>query len=120
MFFKGESILANISSSNDTFEHENVTITRGSPTSIVTSFPNGIGMIVNASAMLGFTLIVPEEYRGMGSGLSGNYNGDPMDDVVFKNGSMLTPPVSDPVIHEVGQSCKFHHSLVIIRPSGSI
>ncbi len=43
----------------------------------------------------------------MGSGLSGNFNGDPMDDVVFRNGTMLTPPVDDRILHEVGQSCNY-------------
>ncbi len=65
VFFEGTSILASVSETNDTFEHINATVTRSSPTSLVVSFPNGIGMIVNASAMLGFTLIVPDEFRGM-------------------------------------------------------
>lgn len=105
VFFEGRDITANVSLINSTFEHINATITRASLTSLVTSFPNGIGMIVNASAMLGFTLSVPDEFQGQGAGLSGNFNGNPMDDVVFKNGTMLTPPVADRVLHEVGQSC---------------
>ncbi len=107
IFYEGNDILGNVSSTNDTFEHVNATITRSSPTSIVASFPNGIGMIVNASAMLGFTLIVPNEFQGMGSGLSGNFNGNRSDDVVFRNGTMLTPPVEDRILHEVGQSCGY-------------
>ena len=36
----------------------------------------------------------------------GNYNGVVEDDVMFRNGTVVTENVNDRLIHEVGQSCE--------------
>ena len=40
------------------------------------------------------------------SGILGNYNGNPDDDVMFRNGTVEMDSVDDRLIHEVGQSCE--------------
>ena len=107
VLLNGSDISQNVSNVNDSFSSMNISIERVSEKSLDFSFPNGIGITVTeSSTMLGFVLIVPEELRNITEGLMGNFNGDPMDDVLFKNGSMLAHNVSDRMIHEVGQSCK--------------
>lgn len=104
----GIDVTANVSTENDTIATPKVTITRTGPTTINCIFPNEVGMAISlVSRMLGFTVIVPERLRGLTGGLSGNYNGDPTDDVAFVNGTRVSPMVSDRVFHEVAQSCEF-------------
>ncbi len=105
--YNGDDISANVSNVNDTFTVAQLSVSRDSEKAITTSFANGIGVTVTASfGMLSFVLLVPEQFQNLTRGLMGNYNGDPMDDVVFRNGTMLAANVSDRIIHEVGQSCK--------------
>ena len=40
------------------------------------------------------------------TGMIGNYNGVVEDDVMFRNGTVVTENVDDRLIHEVGQSCE--------------
>ena len=103
----GQDITPNITDTNATYSTSDLTLTRTGPTTLSCIFPNDIGMAVSlVSTMLGFTVIVPERYRGLTGGLSGNYNGEKRDDLVFQNGTMVAPTVSDRVFHEVAQSCK--------------
>ena len=99
----------NISNVNDSFSTISISIERVSEKSLVCTFPNGISIsITDSSTMLGFVLVMPEEFRNITEGLMGNYNGDPTDDVVFRNETMLAHNVSDRMIHEVGQSCELY------------
>ncbi len=107
VLFNGNDISANVSNTNDSFTTDQLSVSRDSEKALTTSFENGIGVTVTASfGMLSFVLLVPEEFRNITRGLMGNYNGVRMDDVVFRNGTMLAANVSDRTIHEVGQSCK--------------
>lgn len=39
------------------------------------------------------------------SGLLGTFNGDPSDNFMYPDGTILAPDASDPMIHEWGQTC---------------
>ena len=127
------SMLAN---TNDTYSTNSLSITRTSPTSILATFPRKIGVDIDASGtMLSFTMIVPTVFQGLTkgeevagacllchlyielvtsflcivlySGILGNYNGNPEDDIMFRNGTVEMNSMNDRLIHEVGQSCEF-------------
>ncbi len=107
VLFNGDDISANVSNVNDTFTTTQLSVSRDSEKAITTSFANGIGVTVTASfGMLSFVLSLPEQFQNLTRGLMGNYNGDPMDDIVYRNGTMLAANVSDRMIHDFGQSCK--------------
>ena len=84
-----------------------VFITRDSQNVLVCSFPNGISVTITiSSGMLSFVLGIPDDFRNITRGLMGNYNGIEMDDLEYRNGTMLAQNSSDRLIHEMGQSCK--------------
>ena len=108
VLFNGSDVTSNLTNTNDTYVLSTLRITRDGEKSLTASFPNGVGVTVSASfSMLSLVLIVPDEFRNITSGLMGDYNGIPDDDLVFRNGTMLSSNVSDRVIHEFGQSCEF-------------
>ncbi|XP_064388044.1 uncharacterized protein LOC135336225 isoform X3 [Halichondria panicea] len=105
VLFNGDDISANVSNTNDSFTIDQLSVSRESENSLTTSFENGIGVTITASfEMLSFVLSMPEEFQNVTRGLMGNYNGDPTDDIVFRNGDMLSGNVSDRMIHDFGQS----------------
>ncbi len=68
-----------------------------------------MGVSITASfGMLSFVLQTPEEFQNITEGLMGDFNGDPANDITFRNGTTLYGNVSDRAIHEMGQSCKLN------------
>ena len=60
------SILAN---TNDTFSTDSLSITRTSPSSILATFPRGIGVNIDSTGtMLSFTVTVPTVFQGLTNG----------------------------------------------------
>ena len=57
--------LVNVSSSIST---DLYSVSRSSSNSILATFPNGMGLMVNLSSMLTFTVIIPDKYRGLTRG----------------------------------------------------
>ncbi len=113
VLFNGDDISANVSNTNDSFTIDQLSVSRESENSLTTSFENGIGVTITASfEMLSFVLSMPEEFQNVTRGLMGNYNGDPTDDIVFRNGDMLSGNVSDRMIHDFGQSCKYKYMYI--------
>ena len=45
--------------------------------------------------------------QGSITGLLGNFNGDPSDDFVYPNGTVLPSDATDEMLHEWGQACTF-------------
>ncbi|XP_064385849.1 mucin-like protein [Halichondria panicea] len=105
ILISGEDVtdqLVNVSSSIST---DLYSVSRSSSNSILATFPNGMGLMVNLSSMLTFTVIIPDAFRGLTRGMVGNYNGNVTDDVVFRNGTMV--PISEfsfRILHQVGLS----------------
>ena len=63
-----------------------------------------------SSGMLSFVLEMPDQFQNITQGLMGNNNGIGTDDIVYRNGTMLSQNVSDRLIHDFGQSCKNNKS----------
>lgn len=55
-----------LGTTNATFETDFLYVERTGPRSVLASFPNGMGVVINATtSMLSFTMIVPEDFRGI-------------------------------------------------------
>ncbi len=108
VLLNGDDVTANVTNVNDTLTTDTLSIVKEAESSLSTTFSNGIGVTVTASfGMLSFVVQVPEELRNLTEGLLGDFNGDPGNDLVFRNGTTLFGNVTDRVIHKVGQSCEF-------------
>ena len=81
------------------------------------SFSNGIFVTLReANGFISmFTVSLPASFQGRTSGLMGNYNGDPSDDFLPRNGSTpLSVNASNKEIHEqFGITCKLFMSIKI-------
>ncbi|XP_064385443.1 uncharacterized protein LOC135334236 isoform X4 [Halichondria panicea] len=116
VLFNGSDITDNVSTIREPYFSPNsdVFITRDSQNVIVCGFPIGISVTVTASSgMLSFVLGIPDDFRNITRGLMGNYNGIEMDDLAYRNGTMLAQNSSDRLIHGMGQSWQ-------IRPDDSV
>ena len=60
----------------------------------------GIGMLTQE-------VTVPKAYQGITDGLLGNFDGDPANDFVFRNGSRIDGNSVDRDVFSFGQSCEF-------------
>ena len=99
-----------------------VDVTRLTLSSIGVSFSEiSTDVVVEVSlGMLQIEQSLPFEFQGRIEGLFGNFNGDEMDDLIFRNGTQLDRNASDSLIHEFGQSCKslyyYCHQLLQLQP----
>lgn len=62
--------------------------------------------VMLASRSLAFIHTVPNAYRSKTTGLLGNFNGDPSDDLTAQGGLVLSPTASIMEIHyQFGLTC---------------
>ena len=88
------------------FTAETVSITAISNNSIQSTFENGISVTVSVvTGLLTYSIAVSSSQNI--TGMLGNYNGDPDDDFILPNGTMLPSNASDRQLYAFGQSCKF-------------
>jgi len=73
---------------------------------MLVQFPSGFGLTTSYSnGILSFVLNVPPEFNSTSQGLLGTLNGDTSDDLVFRNGTVLSTDSTDAAKHMFGQSC---------------
>lgn len=107
VLFNSINITSEVSSIKDFFSMEDIRITRETLNSLFFEFPNEISLtITENSGMLGISSSISARFSGMTKGLMGNLNGNPMDDFMFYNGTMLPFEATGREIHLFGQSCK--------------
>ena len=90
-----------------------VNLERTTESSLAISFRNGASVSLTASfGILSFVATLPQEFQGNTTGLMGNFNDDPTDDLMYPNGSLLVN-ATDREIHFFGQSCehKIHYNI---------
>ena len=88
------------------FTAETVSITTINNNSIQSTFENGISVTVSVvTGLLTYSISVSSSQNI--SGMLGNYNGNPNDDFVLPNGTMLPSNASDRQVYTFGQSCKW-------------
>ena len=69
VYLNGRNYTDVLDTTNDTFTTDFISITRTSPNSYLATFPNQMGVAVNASAtMLAFTMTVPKAFQNMTKG----------------------------------------------------
>ena len=68
-------------------------------------------MVISIAAGIpNFVLRMPQSFRGVTSGLLGNFNGDSNDDFIYPAGNRLRSEATDREIHSYGQACQFRMS----------
>nr|XP_060638780.1 sushi domain-containing protein 2 [Anolis sagrei ordinatus] len=61
---------------------------------VTAMFSSGAGVEVRGGRALSVTVLMPEAFVGRTQGLFGTLNGDPRDDLAFRNGTVLDPAAS--------------------------
>ena len=107
ILLNGEDITNTLVEVNATnMESSLVNLERTSESSLSVSFMNGASVSLTASfGILGFVATLPQEFQGNTTGLMGNFNNDPTDDLMYPNGTSLVN-ATDRDIHFFGQSCE--------------
>ena len=76
--------------------------------SLLLSYPTGIALTTNYTmGIFNFVLNIPQSMNGNTEGLLGTFNGNISDDLIFRNGTLLSINSTDAEKHVFGQSCKF-------------
>ena len=105
------NILISVGSS---FTAQTVSITRISNISVQSTFENGISVTVSiVTGLLTYSIAVSSSQNI--SGMLGNYNGNPNDDFVLPNGTVLPPNSTDRQLYVFGQSCKYYNSVHVFE-----
>ena len=78
----------------------------------VVNFASGVFMEIKAENYIisQFIIVLSESFMGKTSGLLGNYNGEPSDDLMPRNGTGIVPSNSslEDIYNEFGITCKFN------------
>ena len=107
VLLNNDDITSNVSTVNASFSAAQAEVTRASNDSITTVLSNGASVTVTITAGIpNFVLRMPQEFRGIGRGLLGNFNGNSTDDFIYPNGTVLSSDATDRMIHEFGQTCE--------------
>ena len=70
--------------------------------------PIGFSFNVSVAAQtLAISTYVPQPYRGQVKGLLGNYDGDPGNDFIAPDGTMLSPNATEREIFHYARQCEF-------------
>ena len=64
IYITGEDSTALLSNIGDHIMTNNHHIERTNTTSLLASFSNGVGVIINSATLLAFTLVVPSDFQG--------------------------------------------------------
>jgi len=81
-------------------------IQRSANNSMMVQFPSGLGLTANYSnGILSFVLNLPPTFNSSAQGLLGTFNDDMSDDLIFRNGTLLSTDSTDREKHVFGQSC---------------
>ena len=108
VLYNRNDITQNVTNVGSTFNDLEVQVTRANTSSVMTTFQNGVSVIVTATrSILNIRMTLPQGFSSLTKGLMGNFNDDNTDDFVYFNGTMLSNNASDSMIHQFGQSCKF-------------
>lgn len=91
------------------FDLHRVSISRPKAEGITATFPPGISVTVEAKkGLLSLVVAAPDQQRGETRGLLGVWDGNKDNELVFRNGTNLSPNATDRKIHDFGQDCKLH------------
>ena len=74
--------------------------------SMLVQFPSGLGLTASYSnGILNFVLNLPPTFTSATQGLLGTLNDNIADDLIFRNGTVLSTESADADKHTFGQSC---------------
>ena len=107
----GVNISSELEFINSTYNNsdETILITREAENSISCITPVGASVTVTkTNGSLGFTVVVPPSWKGLTTGLMGNFNGNKSDEFLPRNKTMpLSDEISDRNLHWMfAQTCK--------------
>ena len=68
ILISGEDVTDQLVNLNASISTDLYSVSRSSSNSILATFPNGMGLMVNRSSMLTFTVIIPDAFRGLTRG----------------------------------------------------
>ena len=105
----GLDITTNLSNIEDTYSGTSVFLTRTNNNTIRGSFSSSVSVDFTLMATaLSNTIVVPQEFQGNLTGITGNFDGDDTNDFISRNGTVFSNDISDRQKHVVAQTCKFN------------
>ncbi|KAK3597086.1 hypothetical protein CHS0354_022093 [Potamilus streckersoni] len=102
-------------------QDEYISLSRDDATKTLTAvFSNGISFNVSVGVrMLSVSVVLPTEFKGRTRGLLGNFDGNPDNDFMFDNGTILSSNISERQIFNYGQTWEVNATKsVFIYPLG--
>ena len=106
MLIDGSDISAQLFVTGSTISNSSHFLERTTNNSMLVQFPSGFGLTTSYSnGVLSFVLNLPPTFSNTTQGLLGRLNGDISDDLIFRNGTVLSTESTDAEKHVFGQSC---------------
>ncbi|KAL3837657.1 hypothetical protein ACJMK2_023003, partial [Sinanodonta woodiana] len=102
-------------------QDEYISLSRDDASKTLTAvFSNGISFNVSVGVrMLSVSVVLPTVFKGRTKGLLGNFDGNPDNDFMFENGTILSPNISERQIFGYGQTWELNAmKSVFIYPLG--
>ena len=102
----GSDVSTQLSMTGSNISESTYFLERSANNSVLVQFPSGFGLTANYSnGILSFVLSLPPTFNSTAQGLLGTFNGNISDDLIFRNGTLLSVNSSDAEKHVFGQSC---------------
>ena len=106
VLINGSNVSTQLSMTGSNISESTYFLERSANNSVLVQFPSGFGLTANYSnGILSFVLILPPTFNSTAHGLLGTFNGNISDDLIFRNGTLLSVNSSDAEKHVFGQSC---------------
>ncbi len=105
----GRDITTNLSTIDDTYTGTSVFLSRTNNNTISATFSSSVSVDFTLMATaLSNTIVVPQQFQGNLTGITGNFDGDDTNDFISRNGTVFSNEISDRQKHAVAQTCKFN------------
>ena len=106
VLINGSDVSTQLTATGSNISDSTYFLERSASNSMLVDFPSGFGLTANYSnGILSFVLNVPPTLNSKTEGLLGTLNGNISDDLIFRNGTMLSTESTDAEKHVFGQSC---------------
>ena len=97
---------------DSSYTTQTISVIRVADNTVQTTFDSGITVTISIVAGLPIYTIAVASTDNI-TGMLGNYNGNPNDDFIYPNGTILPSNSSDRQLYSFGQSCKHNKKMEV-------
>ena len=116
VLINGNNVSSLLSMTGSNISDSTYFLERSASNSMLVQFPSGLGLLSNYSnGLLNFVLTLPPTFTSATQGLLGTLNDNISDDLIFRNGTLLSTESTDADKHTFGQSCTYENNRICKR-----